>query len=99
MAELTIDVVDATVEPYAAVPTITFTARLGEATGQSVHAIALRTQVRIEPQRRRYEPAEAERLRELFGDTPQWGDSLRPFLWTHIDTTVGGFTGEGTATL
>ena len=23
-------------------------------------------------------------LVELFGETPQWGDSLRPFLWTHV---------------
>ena len=99
MADLSIEIVDAAVEPYAAVPTIGFTARLLESTGETVHAVALRTQVRIEPQRRRYEAAEAERLRELFGETPQWGDSLRPFLWAHIDTTVGGFTDEGRATL
>ena len=30
----------------------------------------------------------------MFGETPQWGDSLRPFLWTHVATTVTSFTGE-----
>ena len=34
------------------------------------------------------------RLYELFGDTPQWGDSLRPFLWTHVSTMVTAFTGS-----
>ena len=34
-----------------------------------VHAIALKCQIRIEPQRRRYEPAEEDRLLELFGET------------------------------
>ena len=64
------------------------------ATAARVHALALRSQIRIEPQRRRYQPSEEERLYELFGETPQWGDSLRPFLWTHVATTVGGFDGH-----
>jgi hypothetical protein len=59
-----------------------------------VRALALRCQIRIEPQRRRYTPAEEVRLYELFGDAPQWGDSLRPFLWTHTSTVLPGFTGS-----
>ena len=39
---------------------------------------------------RRYEPDEQARLVELFGETPRWGDTLRPFLWTHVGTTVTG---------
>ena len=39
-----------------------------------VHAAALRCQIRIEPQRRRYSEREAsENLYELFGETPQVG--------------------------
>ena len=71
-----------------------FRLKVTEAGGGAVHALALRCQIRIEPQRRRYEPDEEERLYELFGDTPLWGSSLRPFLWTHVSTTLGGFTGE-----
>ena len=99
VAELAIEVTGSRVEPYAAVPTIAFTAALREATGVTVHTIALRSQIRIEPQRRRYSAEERERLVELFGETPQWGDSLRPFLWAHLDTTLAGFSGEATAEL
>ena len=59
-----------------------------------MHAIVLKAQIRIEPQRRRYSPEEEERLLELFGEAPQWGESLRPFLWTHVTTTVAEFTGS-----
>ena len=94
MAELRIDVVDAAVERYAAVPTLRFRTRVQEGAGATIHTIALRSQVRIEPQRRRYTPEEEGRLLEMFGETPLWGDSLKPFLWTHIDTMIGGFSGE-----
>jgi len=28
----------------------------------------------------------------MFGVPSGWGESLRPFLWTHVATTVSGFT-------
>ena len=60
-----------------------------------MHALALRCQIRIEPQRRRYVPREEDAARRaLRRDRPQWGDSLRPFLWTHVATTVPGFAGS-----
>ena len=89
------EVLGARAEPYAAVPTIMFRLRITEADGRPVHAVALRCQIRIEPQRRVATTRdEEERLVELFGEPPQWGDSLRPFLWTHVATTVTGFTGS-----
>jgi len=93
MTSLTFSVLDARAEPYAAVPTLLLRMRVGETDGVRVQAIALRCQIRIEPQRRRYTPQEEARLYELFGPTPGWGDSLRPFLWTHVATTVSGFRG------
>jgi hypothetical protein len=93
MTQLAFEVVEAKAEPHAAVPTIMFKMRVEEADGFSIHALALRCQIRIEPQRRRYSVDEEERLYELFGETPQWGDSLRPFLWTHVATTIGRFDG------
>ena len=93
MSSLGFEVLGARAEPHAAVPTLSLRLRLTEADAQPVHAVALRCQVMIEPQRRRYEPAEQARLVELFGETPRWGDTLRPFLWTHVGTTVTGFTG------
>ena len=58
-----------------------------------MHAIALRCQVRIEPQRRRYDEAEEAGLRGLFGERERWADTLRPFLWMQCSTMVQGFTG------
>jgi hypothetical protein len=93
MTDLRFEVLDATTERHAAVPTIVLRIHLEEADRRRVHAAALRCQIRIEPQRRRYSEAEEERLYELFGDPPQWGNSLRPFTWTHVSTTLGGFDG------
>jgi hypothetical protein len=93
MTTLAVEVVAARPESHAAVPTIMLRARVSEAAGGSVHAVALRCQIRIEPQRRRYQPDEEDRLYELFGETPRWGDSVRPFLWTHVSMTIAAFTG------
>jgi hypothetical protein len=92
MTSLAFEVVGARPEPHAAVPTIIMRLRVSETAGGDVHALALRCQIRIEPQRRRYGADEEERLYELFGEAPQWGDSLRPFLWTHVSTTLPGFS-------
>ena len=94
MTSLSFEVVGARAEPYAAVPTLMLRLRVTEADGQPVHAAALRCQVMIEPQRRRYEAAEEGQLLEMFGETPRWGDTLRPFLWTHLSVMVTGFTGS-----
>ena len=94
MSDLHFEVLDAATERHAAVPTIALRTRVEEADGQRVHAAALRCQIRIEPQRRRYSETEEEKLYELFGETPQWGNSLRPFTWTHVSTTLGGFDGS-----
>jgi Family of unknown function (DUF6084) len=87
-------VVDVFAEPYAATPQLTARLRITESTGQTVHAIALRCQVRIEPQRRPYEPADEGGLRALFGERDRWADTLRPFLWMQCSTVVQGFTGS-----
>jgi hypothetical protein len=95
-AALDFSVTGARTEAYAAVPTIMLRLRITAGEGGSdraVHALALRCQIRIEPQRRRYDADEQARLHDLFGEPAGWGDSLRPFLWTHVSTMVPGFTG------
>jgi hypothetical protein len=89
--DLSFEVRGAEVLAYAAVPSVSLLLEVGEGTGATVHALALRVQVRIEPQRRRYEPADEERLVELFGQPAQWGESLRPFQWTQLGTVVPAF--------
>lgn len=94
MTALEFSVVDVAPDLYAAVPTLLFRLRADETSGTTVHAIALRCQVRIEPQRRRYAESEADGLLELFGEPARFGQTLKPFLWTQTSTVVRGFTGS-----
>jgi hypothetical protein len=94
MTSYAFSVLDVVAEPYAVAPQLTARLRIRETTGRRVHAIALRCQVRIEPQRRRYDHAEEDGLRGLFGERVRWGDTLKPFLWMQANTTVQGFTGD-----
>lgn len=94
MAELKIDVVGVRAEAYASLPTLMWSLRLRESTGALVHTVALRTQVRIEAQRRQYNLVERARLLDMFGEAPLWSKSLRPFSWAHLDTMISGFTDE-----
>lgn len=87
------------VERYAATPTLSLRVRITETSGDPVSAIALRCQVRIDPQRRGYDPTEAAGLLDLFGERIRWTDTLRPLLWMHTSTMVPGFTGDAEAIL
>jgi Family of unknown function (DUF6084) len=81
-------------EPYAASPQLIAGVRITESTGSVVHALAIRAQVRIEPQRRGYDDAEAAALRAMFGGRERWADTLRPLVWMHCSTTAPGFVGQ-----
>jgi hypothetical protein len=95
MSELTFAILGVRVEPYAATPTLVFRLRVEAPGGETIHTLALRCQIRIEPQRRHYATDEGAGLEELFGMTERWGDTLKPFLWTHVSTMAPGFTGAG----
>ena len=99
MTELAFAVVDIQPEPYAAAPQLTARLRITEATGATVHAIALRCQVRILPQRRGYADEEERGLLDLFGERGRWPSTLKSFLWLQCSTMVQGFTGSTEADL
>ena len=99
MSDYTFTLLDVFAEPYAVAPQLTARLRIEEATGQVIHAIALRCQVRIEPQRRRYDAGEQAGLVGLFGERDRWVDTLKPFLWMQCNTTVQGFTNATEADL
>jgi len=99
MSRYRFTVLDVVAEPYAVAPQLTARLRIEETTGQRIHAMALRCQVRIEPQRRRYGDKEETGLRGLFGERARWADTLKPFLWMQCNTTVQGFTGGTEAEL
>jgi hypothetical protein len=94
MTELVFDCVDAQAERYAVTPSFTLVLRISETTGTPVDAIALRVQIRILPQQRRYSEDEAARLVELFGDTSRWADTVKPMQFTTLATMVPGFSGS-----
>jgi hypothetical protein len=79
---------------HAAAPTLALKLRVSDAAGTSVHSVALRCQIRIEPARRRYGPEEQGRLRDLFGEPERWGQTLRPMLWMHTSLVVPPFEGS-----
>ena len=68
--------------------------RLTESAGTAIHAIALRCQVRILPQRRGYAAEEEPGLLDLFGERGRWPTTLKSFLWMQCSTLVQGFSGS-----
>src|SRR5215469_1745434 len=92
MADLIFGCTGASADRYAATPTLSFQLAITERSGVRVHAIALRCQIRIEPHRRRYTAAEAERLHDLFGDTSRWADTVKPIQLATVTAMVPSFT-------
>jgi hypothetical protein len=83
------------VVPYAAAPLLAFRLAVRNAEpDERIHSVVLRCQVRIEVTRRRYDPDEEERLRDLFGEPERWGQTLRAMLWTHTSAVLQPFAGE-----
>jgi hypothetical protein len=91
MADLAFECTNATAVRFTATPTLAFTLTITDSAGADVHAIALRCQIRIEPQRRRYSEAEARRLHDLFGDTSRWADTVKPVQLALVSTMVPAF--------
>ncbi|MEU9885149.1 DUF6084 family protein [Sphaerisporangium sp. NPDC051011] len=81
-------------DPHAVFPTLCFRIGVTEPVGESVHAIALHTQIRIEPQGRRYDVGESALLADLFGDPSRWGETVRPLRFADVSVMVPRFTGS-----
>jgi hypothetical protein len=92
VADLIFGCTGVTADKYAATPSLTFQLAITERSGVRVHAIALRCQIRIEPHRRRYSAAEAERLHDLFGDPSRWAETVKPIQLATVSVMVPGFT-------
>jgi hypothetical protein len=94
MAEVDFVCTGAKPDVSAATPTISLRLNIKETSGARVHALVLRCQLRIEPQRRLYDDREAEGVRDLFGDRARWGDSLKPIQLAFVNHVVPTFAGE-----
>ena len=94
MSDLQFAVVGARADRFAAAPSLVLRLRASESTGAKIDAIALRAQIQIEVQRRRYIAEESALLSELFGDPSRYADTLKPILWTHAAQMVLAFENE-----
>ncbi len=94
MTALAVEVLDVRPQEHAAAPHLLFRLRVTESSGAVVHALALRAQLRIEPQRRPYDEAEQAGLADLFGTAERYPSTLKPFLWCHASAMVQGFRGS-----
>jgi hypothetical protein len=92
VADLIFGCTGVTADKYAATPSLTFQLAITERSGVTVHAIALRCQIRIEPHRRRYSASEAGRLHDLFGDPSRWAETVKPIQLATVSVMVPGFT-------
>lgn len=94
MTDLVFDCVGVRAEHWSVGPTMTFLVKVAETTGDSVHGIALRCQIRIEPVKRKYSDTEGGKLVDLFGERSRWGDTMKPMQLAFAAQMVPGFTGS-----
>jgi len=78
---------------HAATPTLRFHLHVTDPAGREVYAIALSTQIQIQPAKRTYDTETHGRLVELFGAPERWAATTHPFQWARIEALVSGFTG------
>ena len=84
----------AVADRFSASPSVTLKMRATERSGARVHALAVRCQIRIEPLRRHYTDAEAEKVVDLFGDRSRWGQTLQPMQLAFLSQVLPGFVDE-----
>jgi hypothetical protein len=95
MPDLSFKVEGAEVAKFSATPLIAFKLSVSNAnSGETIHSVALRSQIQIEVTRRRYTVEDQEKLRDLFGDPDRWSQTLRNLLWTHVNVNVPPFQGS-----
>jgi len=93
MPDLNFQVEGAKPVSFAAAPLLGFDLRITNSGAETVQTVALRCQIQIEVTRRRYNSADQEHLRDLFGEPHRWGQTLHTMLWTHASVIVPAFTG------
>jgi hypothetical protein len=94
--QVTIEILGAAHEPFAAQPTLRFELSVFEPSDRPIYAIALKAQINFDPARRDYDAATRAELFEIFGAPERWPSTTRSFLWCHSSTIVNSFTGATT---
>jgi Family of unknown function (DUF6084) len=100
MPDLSFSVDSAEAVTFAASPMLSFKLRIRNANSEEkIQSIGLRSQIQIEPTKRKYSANEQEQLFELFGEPERWGRTVRSMLWVHASAMVPPFQGETTVDL
>ncbi len=100
MPELSFQIESAKAERHSLAPLLLFKLRIDNADPEElIESVALRCQMQIESQRRRYSADEQSRLSDLFGEPERWNQTLPPMLWTHTSAIVPPFDGSTLADL
>src|ERR1700685_2475873 len=92
MPELSFQIEKAEPLRFTAAPTLLFKLRITNAVAnETIHSVALRCQIQLEVARRQYSAADQAELRDLFGETERWGQTLKTMLWTHASVVAPAF--------
>jgi hypothetical protein len=92
MPDLSFQIEKAEAQRFTVAPTLLFKLRMTNAVpGEVVHSVALRCQIQLEVTRRQYSPEDQNKLRDLFGESERWGQTLKTMLWTHASVVAPAF--------
>lgn len=95
--EFAITGVDA--DANAATPTLRFTVEVSDGSGREIYTIAVSAQVRIDADRRAYDPPARAELLDLFGEEARLPATTGSLPLGRVDTLVPSFTAAGRFTL
>ena len=92
MPDLSFQIEKAEPQRFTVAPTLLFKLRIANAVAnETIHSVALRCQIQLEVTRRQYTAEDQEQLRDLFGETERWGQTLKTMLWTHASVVAPAF--------
>jgi hypothetical protein len=92
MPDLSFQIETAEPQRFTVAPTLLFKLRITNAVaGEVVHSVALRCQIQLEVSKRKYSAEDQNHLRDLFGESERWGQTLKTMLWTHASVVAPAF--------
>lgn len=92
MPDLSFQIEKSEPQRFTVAPTLLFKLRIANAVAnETIHSVGLRCQIQLEVTRRQYSSEDQDQLRDLFGETERWGQTLKTMLWTHASVVAPAF--------
>ena len=76
----------------AATPMMSFRICVDNRGIEPIHVAALQCKIEVDASRRAYTPQDRDRLKELFGESSRWADTMDTLLWTSATLIVPSFS-------